>query len=352
MPSLVGPTQVLATSHAQWSSFLAHSLATRLPVDKFTQFAPLLAARHPLPPQLVADVLLRPTPANCWSLDPRLPRYLDVLLDDGYVDAAAVLRALWKYSTAHELAPGGDAHRLPDEARGGGEEGLERADGDGADEGHAQADKDGPAAGKQRRTKTGGHAAAAAAPLRWRSSFVAEEGIFYRLTRSVAQGTAIHNARAAVEVVRAMARWMELLAGAETATTQGIAEATAAAAAAAVEDEDEAAMLAMQPVVDADDEEKLLAQRAARKERHGRADARAQALAQYRDDMDAARAAFVMLLLRVSENPIALRTLSQPMAKGKRAGGLRTWADQGWGVGGGGGSACYVMFCEVGDPSG
>ncbi|KAI7781574.1 mediator of rna polymerase ii transcription subunit 5 [Diaporthe eres] len=233
-----------ATSRREWERFLQRCLVQRLDFDKFAEYAPLLHARHPLGHGPVADLVLRPTSWNKYTLDPRVPHYMQTLLDLGLVDTPAILAALYRYSTCHVLLAV-DPHR---------KQGNGEADGGG--------DKPAGPAGKNEVT-------------RWQSSFSSEEVIFYRLTKAVAQGLAIRNSRDALDVSAVMARWMTLF--------------TAASAA-----------------FQADDDDVIMG------------GAGSKASQQRRDDMDNSRAAFVMLLLGVCENPVVLQALGKPFAKGAR----------------------------------
>lgn len=232
-----------ATSRREWERFLQRCLVQRLDFDKFAEYAPLLHARHPLGHGPVADLVLRPTSWNKYTLDPRVPHYMQTLLDLGLVDTPAILAALYRYSTCHVLLAA-DPH---------GKQGDGEADGGG--------DKHAGAAGKNEVT-------------RWQSSFSSEEVIFYRLTKAVTQGLAIRNSRDALDVSAVMARWMTLF--------------TAASAA-----------------FQADDDDVIMG------------GAGSKASQQRRDDMDNSRAAFVMLLLGVCENPVVLQALGKPFAKGE-----------------------------------
>ena len=236
-----------ATARREWERFLQRCLAQRLHFDKFAEYAPLLHARHPLGHGPVADLVLRPTSWNKYSLDPRVPHYMQTLLDLGLVDTPAILAALYRYSTCHVLLA---AHRKQGD---GGE-----ADGGGDNKPAAETG----AAGKNDVSRC------------WQSSFSSEEVIFYRLTKAVAQGLAIRNSRDALDVSAIMARWMTLF--------------TAASAA-----------------FQADDEDVIMG------------GAGSKASQQKRDDMDNSRAAFVMLLLGVCENPVLLQALGKPFARGE-----------------------------------
>lgn len=247
-PSVAGAASssavVLAAREQQWVRFFAHAIASRLDPDTFAQYVPLLAAKHPLPPTVVADLVLRPTPGNSDTLDPRVPKYLQSLFELRIVDVPSVLRGLYRYSTSHAQA-GSQGHEADRKAK---------------------EDREHPN-GEKKQVGDGGREGAKVP--KWSSSYSAEEVIFYRLTKAVAQGAAIKTTRDATEVAAVMARWMNLF--------------TAAAAAFA---EDVMGQL------------------------HS---------PQNREEMESARAAFVLLLLRVCENPVMLAALGEPFAKAPRA---------------------------------
>lgn len=121
------------------------------------------------------------------------------------------------------------------------------------------------------RTKTQGQVDAGDESLKdrllWGNSYGTEEVIFYRLTKAVAQGTGIKPAREALLVAKVMAKWMALF--------------TAVSASFAAD-----AMGALYP-------------------------------SQIKEEMETARAAFVMLLLGVCENQTLLTALKGPAAKGR-----------------------------------
>lgn len=227
-----------------WSSFLTHALKTRLDPDKFADYAPLLAARHHLNPFAVADLFLRPNPWNRYTLDPRLPHYLQTLLDLRLVDLQAVLAGLFRWSTAHTLVPRKEgsvpAKGFKSEARG---------------EDKHDAKKDNL--------------------LRWESSFSSEEVMFYRLTKAIGSGSGIRDAKDALEISLVVAKWMMLFTAASAALPSN------------------------------HDEDVIM----------GGINGDASASKKMRDDLENSRAAFVMLLMAVCENPMVLQTLSTPHAK-------------------------------------
>lgn len=104
------------------------------------------------------------------------------------------------------------------------------------------------------------------AELLWGNSYSTEEVIFYRLTKVVAQSTGIRAAGDAVEVARVMAKWMALF-----STVSGLFAADA-----------------MDDIYSS----------------------------QIKEEMESARAAFVMLLLAVCENQTVLNALNRRVAKG------------------------------------
>ncbi|KAF9869475.1 mediator of rna polymerase ii transcription subunit 5 [Colletotrichum karsti] len=208
----------------QWRGFISKCLSDRLDPVKFESYVPFLQAKHPLPPFTVADLFLRPQPHNHDSLDPRVPRYLQVLSDLNYIDTPSILNALYKYSTSR-------AHS------------REAAQPDNGENPQPQSP-------------------------RWASSYAAEEVMFYRLTKSVAQATAITNMMTGLDVATIMAKWIALFTDAATAFTVDVT---------------------------------------------GRLHN-----SQAREEMESARAAFVALLLGVCENSVVLKALSKPEAKNTR----------------------------------
>ncbi|ORY71831.1 mediator complex subunit Med5 [Pseudomassariella vexata] len=212
------------TAAKEWSSFLALCIAKRLDFDNFASYVSILSSRHPVTPAVVADVFLKPHPANHESLDPRVPRYVQILTDQKLINTPSILKALYKYSTSH-------SHQA---------NAVENA--------------------QQQQTEN-------TVPW-WKSSYGAEETIFYRLTKAVAMGTGIKSASDAIEVCKVMARWMTLFTTASAAFAQDVI----------------GQLHSMQS----------------------------------KEDMEASRAAFVMLLLGIFENQVVLKALSRPFAKEAR----------------------------------
>lgn len=258
-----GPARLpdLQDAHAAWAQFLDHALRQRLDPDRFAAFVPQLQARHPLGAGPVADLCLRPSPWNRYTLDPRMPLYLQTLLDLRLVDLQAVLAGLFRYSTAHAVVgkTGTTVQANGHQTKGKGVKSEGGGGGLGSEEDEDQKD-----------TKEG-----VKAVVRWQSSFTSEEFIFYRLTKAVHAGTAIRNSRDAAEVCVMMARWMALF--------------TAASA-------------ALPPVHD--DHDALMGAGAGSPTERSRL------------NLDDSRAAFVMLLLGVCENNVVLGSLGKPFAKG------------------------------------
>ncbi|KAL1869677.1 hypothetical protein VTK73DRAFT_3051 [Phialemonium thermophilum] len=209
-----------------WSSFISHALATRLDTDTFESYVPLLNAKHPLPPPVVADVLLRPSPPNHDWLDPRILQYLPVLLKLKVVDTVAVLSALHRHSTSHSFSSS-------------------------SNEGDSNTDT-------------------SKKVWRWTNSYGAEEVVFYRLTKAVAQGSAVKTTTEALQLAKAIGKWMTLFSSASAS----FAEA--------------AVIGAISPP------------------------------SQIKEEMESARAAFVMLCLGVFENQMVVDALSRPLAKSLR----------------------------------
>jgi len=87
------------TSLQTWQTFLSRSLATRLEPSDFESYVQLLSTKHPLPASRISDLFLRPIEYNNISLDPRIVRYVQVLLGLELITVPSVLRSLWKVSS-------------------------------------------------------------------------------------------------------------------------------------------------------------------------------------------------------------------------------------------------------------
>ena len=219
-----------------WSDFAARCIAKRLDKDRFHDFVQLVHAKHPLPPVLVADFFLRPQPSNHGSLDPRIPPYIQILSQLGYIDAPSILRVLYKYSALHvhdkaELQPLG-------------------AGAEGGDEADKKPDE-------ESKDKT----------VKWKDSSWAEEVMFYHVIRTVVEGSAFADDKAAMELVSIICKWLRLF-------------------------------VAVNGMFAAD----LINNKLDR---------------QGREEMETARAAFVPLLLRLVDNIPLVNIINKPFAKGK-----------------------------------
>jgi mediator of RNA polymerase II transcription subunit 5 len=154
----------------EWTAFFEKCVRQRISEEKFETFVPFYQSDHPLPPAVIADLILKPQPHNNHTLDPRVPLYVQTLARLKCVDTPSILKALYKYSTSHTQSQ--PAY-----------EGLDPA-GD---------------------------------VLRWQSSYAYEDYFFYNLTKAVAHGTAIRSPRDALEVSKIVAKWMDLFTAASTA---------------------------------------------------------------------------------------------------------------------------------------
>jgi mediator of RNA polymerase II transcription subunit 5 len=175
-----------STSSSLWHSFLTRSLATRLDTETFTTYIPILLSQAPLSPFRIAEIFLQPTDSRVLAPDPRVPRYLQVLLGLETVNASAILRALLRYSTA-----GGS--------------------------------QDAQLEVKEQETVGGNGTQGDAKQLRWGNSYSTEEMLFYRLAKFVSSGFAPKGNTEAGELLVALVKWMETSLSAYHAT-QGMLE--------------------------------------------------------------------------------------------------------------------------------
>lgn len=200
----------LSQSLHQWTKFLARCESRRLDPEKFACFVPMLYSKHRLPPAVIADLVMRPTRSNREALDPRTPLYLGVLLKLRMVDLGGVLRALLRYSSLHGEVRKGQQEEDEEMGNGGQQGGNDR---------------------KQQQQKRKLPA------VRWRSSYAAEEIIFWRLIKAVSNSNVtgqgqgqpagggsganntnsknegivgIRNGGDAVSVLKAVTQWMAL----------------------------------------------------------------------------------------------------------------------------------------------
>lgn len=183
------PQELAQDSYANWKDFLERALKNRLDQAKFAVFAPIHSERYPLTPLPIADLFLRPTCGGRYSLDTRVPFYLQTLLDLRLVDLQAVLAGLLRYTSVHAIV-------------GGAISGVDAKEGDGTLPSSAQGDK---GEGKPKEIE------------RWENSYTFDEVIFYRLRKAVANGSAIRHGKDAVEVCLMMAKWMTLFTAASAA---------------------------------------------------------------------------------------------------------------------------------------
>jgi mediator of RNA polymerase II transcription subunit 5 len=168
-----GPaTEGLLAAVTEWTKFLAHAKRCRLDPDRFAKHVRILYSKRPLPPILLADLLLSPSSLDADSLDPRVLQYLWAVLKQGRIGTAVVLRAVYKYSSAHTRV------QPPHVALAG--------------------DKEKDGAPKRQ-------------IVRWKNSYSSEETILWRLAQGVNQGTAIRTASDVVAVAKVLAKWMGLL---------------------------------------------------------------------------------------------------------------------------------------------
>lgn len=146
-----------------WSKFIAHCLDTRLEGPKFETYVRALSNKYPLPPQLVADIFLRPRERRIDCLDPLIPQYVHILLRLDLIDVPAVLAALLRYST---IRPVDDANQ-----------------------------------------KDGGHKE----EMRWGKSYAQEEGLIYGLSKIVSAGARPKSGQEVVGTIRAITEWIRVL---------------------------------------------------------------------------------------------------------------------------------------------
>jgi mediator of RNA polymerase II transcription subunit 5 len=146
---------------ASWQTFLDHSLATRLDPETFESYVQILSSKQPLSASLISDIFLRPTECNTVALDPRIPRYVQILLSLELVTVPSLLRALLRYSTSIQ------------------EQENETQEGD------------------KKKVK------------RWSNSTASEETLFYRLAKTISSATAPRTMQEAVELMRVCIQWME-----------------------------------------------------------------------------------------------------------------------------------------------
>ncbi|KAG5943375.1 hypothetical protein E4U60_006702 [Claviceps pazoutovae] len=233
----ISARRALRDAAQYWSKFIARCILQRLERERFNDFIRLVHSQHPLPSILIAELFLRPQPDNDVSPDPRIPPYIQALSQHGYVDAPSILRALYKYSSLHaQLNPVAQLGSM-----------------DAMDDEKGREDS---ASGKK--------------PLRrWRSSSWLEEVMFYHVIKTMVEGTAFRDTRAALQLCHVMSKWMELFTSVSTSFAADVMG-----------------------------------------DLHQNT--------QHRDDLDVARAAFIPLLLRLVETPLLVKAIGKPFAKSIR----------------------------------
>jgi mediator of RNA polymerase II transcription subunit 5 len=201
-PSTQGPSPTGLTPVAAWARFVSRALLKRLDPDRFAALVPIHFSEHPpLGPVVIADILLRPTPEACETLDSRAIHYAMALLDLRLIDIPAILRALYKYSSAHTRARPHESDQL----EGNGEkEAAAGVDGKKKNKGKDEQ-------GKQQPQKK---------ILRWRNSYPAEVAVLVRLAPVLAKGTVPLNPRHVVQMLKVLVSWMALLVEAAAAISR------------------------------------------------------------------------------------------------------------------------------------
>lgn len=225
-----------------WAAFVDRCINSRLEPDRFQSLVRTVHTEHPLPGPAIADLFLRPQPNCCYSLDPRVPPYLQALNDLGYIDAPATLRALYRYSSSHRLA---QAQRKRQQE-------------------HEQQQQH-PTKDHETNRDDGDDI------TRWENSYWVEEVIFFRLCKAVHEGRAVRDNKTAFGVLKIVSKWLALFTEASAAFAHDLFTNNAQ-----------------------------------------------QATHSLQMEMESARAAFVPLLLRLTDNPALLRVLAKPGAKHAR----------------------------------
>ncbi|KAH6606352.1 mediator of rna polymerase ii transcription subunit 5 [Trichoderma cornu-damae] len=192
MEGRVSAGEALRESIQYWSGFISKCLTKRLDAGPFEDYVRLVFSKHQLPPEIVADFFLRPQKSNCVSPDPRIPPYISVLTQLRYVDAASILRALYRYSSLHAQVPPQAAQQQQQQQR--------RRQGEGAVGGEGEARQESRQEPKR------------PSPTRWKSSSWLEEVMFYHVIKLVVEGTAFKDSRTALELIHIISRWMSLFA--------------------------------------------------------------------------------------------------------------------------------------------
>jgi mediator of RNA polymerase II transcription subunit 5 len=176
MEGRISASEALRDSIKYWSDFISKCLTKRLDAASFEDYVRLVFSKHQLPPEIIADFFVRPQKSNCVSPDPRIPPYISVLTQLRYIDAASILRALYRYSSLHA--------QIPQQAQ--------QDEGGINGEGETKQDAKRPS------------------PTRWKSSSWLEEVMFYHVIKLVVEGTAFKDSRTALELIHIISKWMSL----------------------------------------------------------------------------------------------------------------------------------------------
>lgn len=159
---------------ASWQKLRDKSLVKRLDFEPFTDFIRILYLQQPLPSPYICEIFLRPDNNNNAIVDPRVLRYIQILLAEGYVDCAGILRTLLKYSSFWSY----------------------RQDGHIQNEANNELVQD-------TRVKEGSR--------RWRRSYSAEEMMFYRLAKTVSTNSRPKNTQEAIDLLSVSVQWMDMV---------------------------------------------------------------------------------------------------------------------------------------------
>ncbi|KAK3403484.1 mediator complex, subunit Med5 [Sordaria brevicollis] len=179
----------LSAAVGQWTKFLGRAEAKRLDPSDFARFVPILVSDYyPLPPIVIANLLLKPTKQSSYSLDPRRLQYLTILLNQKLVNPQSVLKVLHRYSTLqaklqsdHDAAGAGTHEAATVNNNKGGDQGQQVGGGD----------------KKPKR-------------VFWQNSYNDEEVIFLRLSKVITHGQGIKHASDAYEMAANLSKWIAL----------------------------------------------------------------------------------------------------------------------------------------------
>ncbi|KAK6607257.1 Mediator of RNA polymerase II transcription subunit 5 [Botrytis cinerea] len=101
---------------ANWQTLLSNSLASRLDFEPFTDYIRILYSKNPLPAPYICEIFLRPDKHNDVNVDPRVLRYVQILLAEGCIDCAGILRVLLRYSSLWSYRQDGHMHSEANDA--------------------------------------------------------------------------------------------------------------------------------------------------------------------------------------------------------------------------------------------